>query len=139
MPWKIRCGHMRFLRLFRGSVVVTICTAVISASCAAGPAGSGIRGHVTVDAGCPEIMESTPCRRVRLTARLTIRDIAGTMVRDASSNDKGEFQLELPAGTYELHAANLTGAPLPYAPPQEVVVKIGSFTEVNVAFDSGVR
>ncbi|MDP9696657.1 UNVERIFIED_ORG: hypothetical protein J2X79_004240 [Arthrobacter globiformis] len=108
-------------------------------SCSPGPANAGIKGHVTVDAGCPEIIESTPCAQVPLPARITIRDGSGTTVREATSNDKGEFQLELPAGTYQLHAANLTGAPMPSAPPQEVVIKAGSYTEVKVAFDSGVR
>ena len=96
-------------------------------------------GHVTVDAGCPEMMASTPCPDIPLPARITVKDRSGTTVREATSNDQGEFRLELPAGTYELQAANLSGAPMPSAPPQDVVIKAGSFTEVKVAFDSGVR
>jgi hypothetical protein len=84
-------------------------------------------------------MDSTPCPHIALPAHITIRDRSGTTVREATSNDQGEFQLELPAGTYELRAANLSGAPMPSAAPQDVVIKAGSFTEVKVTFDSGVR
>jgi hypothetical protein len=136
---KKRCSNMRFPLRTLGSPVITICVAGILVSCSAGIGTSGIKGHVIVDAGCPEIIESTPCAQIPLPARITIRDDSGTTVREATSNDEGEFQLELPSGTYELHAANLSGAPMPSAPPQEVVIKAGSFTEVKVAFDSGVR
>ncbi|WP_160142450.1 carboxypeptidase-like regulatory domain-containing protein [Arthrobacter sp. SLBN-100] len=109
------------------------------ASCATGPSNSGIKGHVTVDAGCPEIINATPCTAIPLPARITIRDAAGTMVRETTANDQGDFQLELQPGTYQLHAVNPSGAPMPSAPPENVVVEAGSFTEVKVAFDSGVR
>lgn len=139
MPLKKRCWIMRFRLRTLKSVLVTVCTAGILASCATEPANSGIKGHVTVDAGCPETMDSTPCSQIPLPAHIVIRDTSGTTVREATSNGQGEFQLELPAGTYELHAANLSGAPLPAASPQQVVIEAGSITEVNVAFDSGVR
>lgn len=126
------------LRLL-GSAVITACLAGTLVACAAGPADSGIKGHVTVDAGCPEVRESTPCPEIALPARITVRDRSGTTVREATSNNQGEFQLKLPAGTYELRAANLSGAPMPSAAPLDVVVKAGSFTEVKVSFDSGVR
>jgi Carboxypeptidase regulatory-like domain len=121
------------------SVVVVVWTAAILASCATEPASSGIKGQVTVDGGCPEIRNSPPCSQLPLPARISIRNISGTTVREATSSDQGEFQLELPAGTYEVQAENLSGAPLPYAPPQQVVVEAGSYTKVNLAFDSGVR
>lgn len=139
MPLRKRCCNMRFPLRPLKSVVIAVCTAAILGSCVTEPANSGIKGHVTVDAGCPEIKDSTPCSQIPLPARISIRNISGTTVRETTSNDQGEFQLEIPAGTYELHAENLSGAPLPYAPPQHVVIEAGSYTEVNVAFDSGVR
>ncbi|WP_307088230.1 carboxypeptidase-like regulatory domain-containing protein [Arthrobacter sp. B2I5] len=84
-------------------------------------------------------MDSTPCPDIPLPAHITVKDRSGTTVGEATSNDQGEFRLELQAGTYELQAANLSGAPMPSAPSQDVVIKEGSFTEVRVAFDSGVR
>ncbi|MDQ0767936.1 hypothetical protein QF031_000685 [Pseudarthrobacter defluvii] len=84
-------------------------------------------------------MNSSPCPDVPLPAHITVKDHLGTTVGEATSNAQGEFRLELRAGTYELRAANLSGAPMPSAPPQDVVIKEGSFTEVKVAFDSGVR
>ncbi|MET1086756.1 MAG: carboxypeptidase-like regulatory domain-containing protein [Arthrobacter sp.] len=109
------------------------------ASCVTGPSHSGIKGHVTVDAGCPETINSTPCTAVPLPARITIRDAAGVTVQETNTDEHGDFQLELQPGTYELRAANLSGAPMPSAPPEDVAVKAGSFTEVKVEFDSGVR
>ncbi|MEO8220523.1 MAG: carboxypeptidase-like regulatory domain-containing protein [Specibacter sp.] len=100
---------------------------------------SGISGHTTVDAGCAVTIDSTPCGEVPLPARISITDAAGTTVRETISNDQGEFRVELPSGTYELHAVNLTGAPLPSAVPEHVVVETGTFTEIRMEFDSGVR
>lgn len=130
---------MRLLLRVVKSAFITLFLAGMLASCATGPSDSGIKGHATVDAGCPEIMNATPCTVMPLRARITLRDAAGTTVRETTTNDQGHFQLELQPGTYELHAENLSGAPMPSAPPQNVIVEAGSFTEVKVAFDSGVR
>lgn len=130
---------MRLLLRVLKSAFITLFAAGMLASCATGTSSSGIKGHVTVDAGCPEIIDATPCPAIPLKARITIRDAAGTTVRETTTNDQGDFQLELQPGTYELHAENLSGAPMPSAPPENVVVKAGSFTEVKVTFDSGVR
>ncbi|MDQ0824558.1 hypothetical protein QFZ60_000731 [Arthrobacter sp. B2I5] len=132
------CSMPDLLRLL-ASVVIAGCLAGTAVSCATPPSKSGINGHVTVDAGCPETMDSTPCPDIPLPAHITVKDRSGTTVGEATSNDQGEFRLELQAGTYELQAANLSGAPMPSAPSQDVVIKEGSFTEVRVAFDSGVR
>lgn len=92
-----------------------------------------------VDGGCPEVINPTPCSDIPLPARVSIKDSSGTSVGEATSNDQGEFRIELPPGTYQIHPENLTGAPLPEAPPENVTVKSGTFTEVRIQFDSGVR
>ena len=130
---------MRLLLRVLKSAFITLFMAGMLASCATGPSNSGIKGHVTVDAGCPEIINATPCGAMPLKARINIRDAAGTTVRETTTNDQGDFQVELKPGTYQLRAGNLSGAPMPSAPPQNVIVEAGSFTEVTVAFDSGVR
>lgn len=127
-------SQLRFLE----SVVIAVCAAGVLGSCAV-PAKSGINGHVTVDAGCPETIDSTACAEIPLPAQIRLKDASGATVGETTTNDQGEFQLELPAGTYELHASNLAGLTLPAAPPEQVVVATGSFTEVKVSFDSGVR
>lgn len=129
---------MRFQLRFLESVTIAVCAAGVLGSCAV-PAKSGISGHVTVDAGCPETIDSTACAEFPLPARISLKDASGATVGETTSNDQGEFQLDLAAGTYELHASNLTGLTSPAAAPEQVVVATGFFTEVKVSFDSGVR
>lgn len=130
---------MRFLLRSLDSLVIAVCLAGTLGSCARESAKSGISGHTSLSAGCEETIESTPCGEVPLPARIRIVDALGATVRETTSNGRGEFREELPPGTYELHAVNLTGTPLPSALPEHVVVGTGAFTEVNVRFDSGVR
>lgn len=130
---------MTFRRSFLVPAVIVVGVAGALGSCATVPQRSGIRGHTNVDGGCPVIIESTSCRDIPLPARISIKDSRGTTVAETSSNDQGEFRMDLPPGPYEVRAVNLTGAPLPSALPEHVVVGTGTFTDVIVTFDSGVR
>lgn len=120
-------------------MVIAACMAGTLGACAGEPVKSGISGRTTLSVGCEETIEATPCGEVPLPARIRFRDGIGATVRETTSNNQGEFREELPPGTYELYAVNLTGTPLPSAPPEHVVVGPGTFTEVSVKFDSGVR
>jgi hypothetical protein len=130
---------MRSFARFLGSLLVSGCLAGSLASCTTASVTSGITGHTAVVGGCVETPESTPCPVEPLPARISILDAKGGKIGETTSNDKGEFRMELPAGTYEIRAVNLMGAPLPTALPAHVVVTTGAFTDVAVAFDSGVR
>ena len=93
-----------------------------------------------VDGGCPPARDRSPCPDRPIVARLTVtqRD-SGTTVARATTTADGRFTIPLRPGSYELRAANTTGAPVPLAPSQSITVVSGRYTEVKVAFDSGVR
>jgi hypothetical protein len=130
---------MRSVSRFLGSLLVFGCLAGLLASCTTAAVASGITGHTVVVGGCVETLESTPCAEEPLPARISILDAKGGKVGETTSNDKGEFRMDLPAGTYEIHAVNLAGAPWPTALPAHVVVTAGAFTDVGLTFNSGVR
>jgi hypothetical protein len=86
-----------------------------------------------VDGGCPESKNAEPCPDKPLAARVTVVNSDGEPVGETTSNDGGNFRLELPPGNYELHPANLTGAPLPEASPEYVTVRAGNFIEAGLS------
>ena len=58
---------------------------------------------------------------------------------ETTSNEHGEFSLDLEPGDYQLTATNMTGSPLPSALPVTVTVRPDNVTTVTITFDSGVR
>ena len=103
------------------------------------PAGSGISGITTVDAGCPALPAGETCAENPLQARVWVLDSSGRKAGETTSNERGEFSLHLPSGDYQLLATNVSGKPLPSAVPINVTVRRDEFTTVTVKFDSGVR
>jgi hypothetical protein len=129
--------------------VTTIATLLLLAGCAhtspnATPAAtqnSGVQGRTTIDGGCPVIRADTPCPDRPLTARITvIRDGSDTTIlATITTNADGQFRIPLPPGTYLLRPDNLAGARYPTAQPVTVTIRPGEFTQVTIAFDSGIR
>ncbi|MCW2907639.1 MAG: hypothetical protein JWL68_2428 [Actinomycetia bacterium] len=100
---------------------------------------SGIRGIVTVDTGCPQVMD-TPCPRRPLHARLVIRAAgSGHPVVHASSDPDGRFRVPLAPGRYTIVPLNIDNAPAPTAFPVSASVHRGAWTTIAIEFDSGVR
>jgi hypothetical protein len=100
---------------------------------------SGIRGIVTVDTGCPQVMD-TPCPRRPLHARLVIRAArSGHPAVHASSGPDGRFRVPLAPGRYTIAPLNIDNAPVPTAFPVSVSVHRGAWTTIAIEFDSGVR
>jgi hypothetical protein len=67
-----------------------------------------------------------------------ILDLDDREVARISSNDEGLFQVPLPPGEYTV-APTPGGDSLPSAPPQAVSVVAGSFTEIEINYDTGIR
>ena len=100
---------------------------------------SGIRGIVTVDTGCPQVMD-TPCPRRPLRARLFIRAAgSGHLAVHASSGPDGRFLVPLAPGRYTITPLNIDSAPVPTAFPVNASVHRGAWTTLAIKFDSGVR
>ncbi len=93
-----------------------------------------------VDGGCPVEIEASPCPQKPVSARITVvLASSGAIVTVVTSDADGRFRIALPAGSYALHAVNLTGAPYPRSSPVNLVVQSGSYTTVTVLFDSGIQ
>jgi hypothetical protein len=100
---------------------------------------SGIRGIVTVDTGCPQVMD-TPCPRRPLHARLVIRAAgSGHPAVHAYSGPDGRFRVPLAPGRYTIAPLNIDNAPAPTAFPVSASVHRGAWTTISIEFDSGVR
>ena len=55
------------------------------------------------------------------------------------SGSDGAFSVRLPAGSYRLVPRSPQDSPLPYAAPLDTTIVAGKTTEVEIAYDSGIR
>jgi hypothetical protein len=97
-----------------------------------------VAGAAVVDVGCPVLEGGTSCPETPLPARVVVLRGA-SRVTAVETDAGGRFRIPLPAGDYELHGENLTGAPVPTAMPVPVTVAPGEFSQVTIRFDSGIR
>ena len=124
----------------RAFLIVLLLAALVSAMVAScGQPTSGISGRTVVDVGCPALPVAETCAERPLPARISAVDAQGQKAGETTSNEHGEFSLDLEPGDYQLTATNLSGSPLPSALPVTVTVRPDNVTTVTVRFDSGVR
>jgi len=113
---------------------------VACAGRASSPSGdSGVRGTVLLGPTCPvETMES-PCPD-RPLADVQVQVLqGGDVVATVRSDGDGRFTVALEPGDYVLQAVVEQGGPGMSAKPVDVTVTSGTFVEVNVPVDSGIR
>ncbi len=115
------------------SVVVTV-----ERSDAASP-GSGARGVVHLGPICPVQRQGFWCPDRALAAELVVRDASGNEVERAESSDDGWFEVSLPPGSYRLEPLTPAGSPFPVGHPIDFKVVTGTWTDLDVAYDSGIR
>lgn len=117
--------------------------AVVLAACApataSAPPGTGIRGTVTVGPTCPvEQVDEPPCV-APLAASLVVTSAEdGSVVARASSGADGTFSVDLPPGDYVI-VPEPGGDGFPFGKPVDVTVEVGAYTQVEVAYDTGIR
>jgi hypothetical protein len=101
---------------------------------------SGISGIVLAGPTCPVQMPDDPeCDDQPYAATVVIRSANGrfTVTRYTAGSD-GRFRVPLFPGTYLLDP--LPGATgFPFSSPQTVVVQSGTFTDVTISYDTGIR
>jgi hypothetical protein len=127
-----------------GAVILVLLIASLLGSCgddAGGEGSSGIAGRAVLGPTCPVEREGTPCpdqpydgARLRIVDRGT-----GDVVATVTTDDQGRFRVAVAPGDYVVDAEPTEGRPLPFAKPVDVTVRPGRFTEVTVAFDTGIR
>ena len=103
------------------------------------PAGSGVRGVVTLGPLCPVQREDQPCPDRAFVATLVLRDASGSELDRVTSGVDGSYQIAAAPGVYVLDPQPLDGRPLPHVGPIDVAVEAGAWTTVDVAYDSGIR
>jgi hypothetical protein len=139
----------RWCYVHRARVMTLTTVVVLCLVCSTGCAGtsreesssdSGVSGLTVVDRGCAALRGSTPCPTEPLRARVEAVRAGSTATAGWTESDAdGRFRLALAPGQYVLHPQNLSGAPVPTAMPVAVEVRSGSYVEVTLQFDSGVR
>lgn len=102
------------------------------------PSGTGIRGVVKLGPTCPVESLTSPCpdRPFQGDVRATASDGSTTTV---STDAQGRFTMNLRAGTYVAIAVSPSGSGPPTPVPQTVQVRTGSYTQVTLEVDTGIR
>ncbi len=100
-------------------------------------APQGIEGIALLGPICPVQTEQDPCPDQPHEAWVRIRDSSGSSVVRFRTGNDGRFRVGLRPGRYRLEPES--GDPFPIADQQDVVVEAGTFTQVVIHFDTGIR
>jgi hypothetical protein len=120
--------------------IVPVLVAVALAACGGDSAGdgtSGIRGQALAGPQCPVEMANSPCPDLPWDGSVVATDTSSGDEFTATTDTDGRFELSLEPGTYEVTIDAATSPPT--AEPQIVTVEGGTFTEIEVFVDTGIR
>jgi hypothetical protein len=113
---------------------------VAVASCGghgAGDGTSGIRGQALAGPQCPVETQGSPCPPVPYEGTVVATDVESGADYTVDTDAQGRFELSLEPGTYEVSIVSDSSPP--FAKPQTVTVEPGSFREIVVSVDTGIR
>jgi hypothetical protein len=102
-----------------------------------GDGASGVRGRVLAGPQCPVEMAESPCPDLPWEGTVVATETESGETFTASTDADGRFELPLAPGNYEV-TIDAASTP-PTAEPQTVTVEEGSFTEIDVFVDTGIR
>ena len=105
------------------------------------PPDTGIEGTVMLGPNCPVMQQGVPCPDTPYPdAVITVLDSSGREVTQITAIDPaGHFRIALAPGAYTLRPESPPDAILPYAGEQAVTVTAGSYTAVEILYDTGIR
>ena len=101
------------------------------------PVNSGIEGQVFIGPICPVVQEGQECPDRSYQAALSVTSLKGKRIVQIQTDEDGRFRIPLEPGEYILHPESPNQ--LPFASDQNVTVENGTFTQVIVNYDSGIR
>ena len=101
------------------------------------PRGSGIAGQVLVGPMCSVVQQGQECPDQTYQATLTVKSPSGVQIVQFQTDAQGRFQVPLVPGEYILHPESPNG--IPFAGDQSFVVETGTYTQLTVHYDSGIR
>ena len=112
---------------------------LLLATCSTQPASSdsGVEGQVFIGPVCPVVQEGQECPDQPYQATLTVNNSNGREIVKVQTDEQGRFKIPLEPGEYILHPESPNA--LPFAVEQTFMVEAGRFTQVIVAYDSGIR
>jgi protocatechuate 3,4-dioxygenase beta subunit len=113
-------------------------TACADAAIVGGSGSSGIQGKVLLGPMCPVQQVGSPCPDKPIKAEITVTDANGKTVATAHSDADGTYRISLPAGSYTV-AAKRPDDSFGFGKPVTVDVSGGTFVQVNLLVDSGIR
>jgi hypothetical protein len=127
----------------RSSILLLLAFVLSSAvACADGAAGdgtSGIEGRITIGPQCPVMQVGSPCPDVPFVASVrVVQD--GDVVATGRSGEDGSFRIPVAPGEYVVEGVPPDENGIAVAQAQShIVVTAGSYTRVDLTFDSGIR
>jgi hypothetical protein len=137
---------MTRLRLLRTLIASCVIAALVigcagPASTPTGPPDTGIRGAVTAGPVCP--VERNPpdpscAPRPVAGAAIVIRDGSGAQVAVAISGADGAYAVSLAPGDYVVDPQPVSGL-MGTAPKRAAAVTAGTYTDVPLDYDTGIR
>lgn len=122
-------------------VLLSIVMTLVIAACGAQATqpGAGIQGIVEVGPTCPVERINSPCPPHPLAATVVVRDASGAEVTRFHSGSDGHFRVDLQPGTYAIVGLTTGSSFLPRPIATTATVVAGTYTTVNVQYDSGIR
>jgi hypothetical protein len=117
-----------------------VLVAVALASCGGAGAGdgtSGIRGRALSGPHCPVEVQGSPCPDLPYEGTVIATNTETEEESTVETDSQGRFELSLEPGTYEVSIVSESSPP--FAKPQTVTVEPGSFAEIVVSVDTGIR
>ena len=123
--------------------VLVVALALVLSACGDGPGAgdgsSGIRGTAHVGPQCPVEQAGSPCPDAPFDGEVRVSTPEGDEVATAPTGQDGSFEVALEPGSYVVDVVVENPGGPPFAKPVTVEVQAGSFTEVDLAVDSGIR
>jgi hypothetical protein len=119
---------------------ILVLAALLLSACASvnpTPTDSGVEGQVFVGPMCPVVQDGQDCPDQPYQATLTVNSPTGERIVQVQTEKDGTFKIPLPPGEYILHPESPNV--MPFAQEQPFVVEAGTFTQVTVNYDSGIR
>ena len=122
------------LKLAIGVLILVLATCSIYSPT---PRGSGVEGQVLIGPMCPVVQPGQACPDQAYQATLTVKSLSGVQIVQFQTDAQGHFHVPLVPGEYILHPESPNG--IPFAGDQSFVVETGSYTQLTVYYDSGIR
>lgn len=100
---------------------------------------SGVEGYLWIGPMCPVVHEGTECPDQPYETEFTITDTEAEVVVMGKSDAEGFFHIPLLPGSYVFVPESGKPGVVPIADPVPFNVDLGSFTYLEITFDSGIR